>query len=147
MPLDGQSDLSDGLVQQAWYGIDNAVGIGLPPLSDEELPTCGSNHVTSKTCFKKGEVLRSARRLRSELTLFVCRHHRRLQKKKRCLPSELPVNVFQYCIRYLGICAGKGQREDVPRGTRVEHTAATGNAKDNCAEARRLRGYHSSLEE
>lgn len=94
MTLDGQSDLSDGLVQQAWFGIDDVVGIGLPPLSDEELPTCGSNHVTSKTCFMKGEVLRSVRRLDSELTLFVFRYHRRLQKKKPCLPSELSVNVL-----------------------------------------------------
>ena len=54
MPLDGQDDLSDRLVQRSSYGIDSAVELGLPPLHDEDAPTCGSNHVTSKTCSKNG---------------------------------------------------------------------------------------------
>ena len=52
--LDGQGDMSDPLVQKTWYGGIDAVDIGLPPLEDEASPTCGTNHVTSKTCSMKG---------------------------------------------------------------------------------------------
>ena len=50
---DGQEDFADHIVARS-RGISNPQEIGLPLLHDDELPTCGMNHETSKTCSKKG---------------------------------------------------------------------------------------------
>ena len=52
---DGQEDFADIIVARA-HGISNQQEIGLPSLPDDELPTCGMNHETSKTCSKKGRL-------------------------------------------------------------------------------------------
>lgn len=49
----GQSDLSDGLVRQSYGTEQDALSMGFPPLSNKDLPTCGANHETSKTCSRK----------------------------------------------------------------------------------------------
>lgn len=48
--------MGDPQVQRSWYQIDDAVGMGLPPLNDKDLPTCGTDHVISKTCSMKGMI-------------------------------------------------------------------------------------------
>lgn len=57
----GQDDLSDGLVREK-YGVEyDALAVGLPPLNEEDLPTCGLNHETSKTCARE-EIIKGSKK-------------------------------------------------------------------------------------
>ena len=57
----GQDDFSDGLVRRI-YGIEyDALAMGLPPLDEKDLPTCGINHETSKTC-SRGDIINGSRK-------------------------------------------------------------------------------------
>ena len=49
----GQDDLSDNIIRQ-YFGFENdTLAMGLPPLDRADIPTCGTNHETSKTCSRE----------------------------------------------------------------------------------------------
>ncbi|KAL8792226.1 MAG: hypothetical protein Q9195_005182 [Heterodermia aff. obscurata] len=57
----GQEDFADGIVARN-HGIANLQGAGLPPVHADDLATCGTNHETSPTCFRKDIIEGSKKR-------------------------------------------------------------------------------------
>ena len=53
--VDGQDDLTDKLADEDW-GFGDPVGIGLPPIQDNETAQCGTNRQTARPCSRKGNL-------------------------------------------------------------------------------------------